>query len=186
MYKSFKICVKSSKRFVLKLATNGQSDKDFLLASTFSPKGLSAPALGLYTCIKALKYTPGPGVRRAFTGPLVLWFVRTSYFDSWNFAELFLTLASTKVFFIAVGQALWSLWQLIVSTDLRWEQWKLRFIAISLQIFWRKFHRNVCGVVHQAYHFNPNLSIWLVAMANERLNLWNNINKSTPQKLWGG
>ena len=29
---------------------------------------------GLYTCIKALKYIPGPGVRWAFTGPLVLWF----------------------------------------------------------------------------------------------------------------
>ena len=48
---------------VLKLATNGQSDKVFLLTSTFVPKGLTAPALGLYTCIKALKYMPGPGVR---------------------------------------------------------------------------------------------------------------------------
>ena len=58
---------------ILKLATNGQSDKGFLLTSTFVPKGLSAPVLGLYTCIKALKYIPGPGVRGAFTGPLVLW-----------------------------------------------------------------------------------------------------------------
>ena len=48
---------------VLKLAANGQSDKGFLSTSTFVPKGLSAPALGLYTCIKALKYIPGPGVR---------------------------------------------------------------------------------------------------------------------------
>ena len=56
-----------------KPATNGQSDKGFLLTSTFVPKGLSAPALGLYTCIKALKYIPGPDVRWAFTGPLVLW-----------------------------------------------------------------------------------------------------------------
>ena len=48
---------------VLKLATNGQSDQGFLLTSIFVPKGLSAPALGLYTCIKALKYIPGPGVR---------------------------------------------------------------------------------------------------------------------------
>ena len=47
----------------------------FLLSSTFVPKGLSAPAFGLYACIKALKYIPGPGVRRAFTGPLVLWFM---------------------------------------------------------------------------------------------------------------
>ena len=48
---------------VLKLATNGQSDKGVLLTSTFVPKGLSASALGLYTCIKALKYIPGPSVR---------------------------------------------------------------------------------------------------------------------------
>ena len=58
----------------LKLATNGQSDKGFLLTSLFVPKGLSPPALGLYTCIKASKYIPGPGVRWAFTGALVLWF----------------------------------------------------------------------------------------------------------------
>ena len=48
---------------ILKLATNEQSDKGFLLISTFVPKGLSAPALGLYSCKKALKYIPGPGVR---------------------------------------------------------------------------------------------------------------------------
>ena len=59
------------KEIVLKLATNGQSDKGILLTSTFVPKGLSAPALGLYTCIKALNYIQGPGVRWAFTGPLV-------------------------------------------------------------------------------------------------------------------
>ena len=46
-----------------KPATNGQKDKSFLLTSTFVPKGLSAPALGPSTCIKALKYIPGPGVR---------------------------------------------------------------------------------------------------------------------------
>ena len=40
-----------------------QSNKGFLLTSTFVPKGLSAPALGLYAYIKALKYIPGPGVR---------------------------------------------------------------------------------------------------------------------------
>ena len=51
------------KEIVLKLATNGQSDKGFLLTSTFVPKESSVPALGLYTCIKTLKYIPGPGVR---------------------------------------------------------------------------------------------------------------------------
>ena len=44
---------------MLNHATNGQKDKGFLLTSTFVPNGLSAPALGLYTCIKALKYIPG-------------------------------------------------------------------------------------------------------------------------------
>ena len=59
-----KTCLKSDfKEIVLKLATDWQSDKGFLLTATFGPKGLSAPALGLYTCIKALKYIPGPGVR---------------------------------------------------------------------------------------------------------------------------
>ena len=73
--KSFKMCLKSYfKEIVLKLATNGQSDKGCLLISTFVPKGLYAPSLGLYTCIKAFRYIPGPGVRWAFRGQLVLWF----------------------------------------------------------------------------------------------------------------
>ena len=76
--KTWKTCIKSDfKEIVLKLATNWQSDKGFLLTSTFVPKGLSAPALGLYTCIKALKYISEPGVRWAFTGPLVLRLWRT-------------------------------------------------------------------------------------------------------------
>ena len=59
MWKNMKKCVE----IVLKRATNGQSDKGFLLTSAFVPKGLSVPALGLYTCIKALKYIPGSGLR---------------------------------------------------------------------------------------------------------------------------
>ena len=51
------------KAISFKPATNGQSDKGFLLTSTFVAKGLTAPTLGLYTCKKALKYIPGPGVR---------------------------------------------------------------------------------------------------------------------------
>ena len=39
----------------LKLATYDWSDKRFLLTSKFCPQGLSAPALGLYTCIKSWK-----------------------------------------------------------------------------------------------------------------------------------
>ena len=59
--------------------------------------------------------------------------------------------------FIAVAHALWLPWQLKISIDLQWEKWKLRFIAISLQIFWQKFYRNVPWVVlYQAYKFCPN------------------------------
>ena len=43
------------KEISLKLATNGQSDKGFLLMSKFVPKGFSALAPGLYTCITSLK-----------------------------------------------------------------------------------------------------------------------------------
>ena len=50
------MCSKSdSKEILLKPATNGQSDKAFLMTSNFVTKGLSAQALGLYTCIKSLK-----------------------------------------------------------------------------------------------------------------------------------
>ena len=75
-----------------------------------------------------------------------------------------------NIAFIAIAQALDK--QFKVSIVLQREKWNLRFIAISLQIFWQKFYRNICWVVlHQAYHFSPNLSIWLVVMATERLNL---------------
>ena len=50
------MCIKSEfKEICLKLATNGRSDKGFLLNQKFDPKGFSALALGLYTCIKSLK-----------------------------------------------------------------------------------------------------------------------------------
>ena len=53
------------------------------------------------------------------------------------------------------------------------KKWKLAFIAISLQIVWRKLFGNVCWVVlRQTYSFYPNLSIWLVAM-------------TTSEALWG-
>ena len=69
--------MKKCVEIVLKLATNGQSDKGFLLTSTFVPKGLSSPALWLYTCIKNIKiYTRTKcqvSVYRT-TGPLVFSF----------------------------------------------------------------------------------------------------------------
>ena len=65
MWKNMKkMCIKSDfKEIVLKPAANGQSENGFLLTSTFVPKGLSAPAQRLYTCIKAFKYIRGLGVR---------------------------------------------------------------------------------------------------------------------------
>ena len=73
---------KNMKKYVeiiLKLPTNGLCDKGFRLTSIFVPMGLSAPALGLSTCIKALKCISGPDVRWAFTGPLVLWSLECVY-----------------------------------------------------------------------------------------------------------
>ena len=50
------MCIKSEfKEICLKLATNGRSDKGFLLTSKVFLKGFSALAPGLYTCIKSLK-----------------------------------------------------------------------------------------------------------------------------------
>ena len=64
---------------------------------------------------------------------------------------------------------------------------KIEIYCYLIADIWQKFCRHVCWVVlHQAYHFRPNLSIWLVAMATEMLNLRKNNNKSTSQKLWGG
>ena len=69
------MCIKLDfEEIILKVEINGQSDKSFLLTSTFVPKGLTAPVLGLYTCINALKYIPGQGVMGVFTRALVLWF----------------------------------------------------------------------------------------------------------------
>ena len=83
-----------------------------------------------------------------------------------------MTLASTKIlFFIAIAQTLWLLWQLKVSIDLLWEKWKLAFISVLPQIFWPKFYRDVSGVVlYKPYEFCPNCWFWLVAMATEMLN----------------
>ena len=50
------MCRKSElKKICLKLATNGQNGKGFLLTSKVCPKGFSALAPGLYTCVKSLK-----------------------------------------------------------------------------------------------------------------------------------
>ena len=98
--KSLKMCIKSDfEQIILKPATYGQREKAFLLSSKFWPQWIVCPyrsyihmvtheknvyKIGLYTCIKALKYIPGPGVRGAFTGPLVLWFYKSqlSFFNA--------------------------------------------------------------------------------------------------------
>ena len=50
------MCIKSEfKEISLKLATDGRSDKAFCWHQKFVPKGFSALAQGLHTCIKSLK-----------------------------------------------------------------------------------------------------------------------------------
>ena len=51
------MCIKSEfKEIYFKLATNGRSDKGFLLTSNVCPQGIFfALAPGLYTCIKSFK-----------------------------------------------------------------------------------------------------------------------------------
>ena len=62
------------------------------------------------------------------------------------------------------------------------KKWKLAFTAISLQIFWQNFYRNVPWVVlYKTYIFCCNLLIWIVTMATKRQNLRKNIQKS----VWG-
>ena len=52
------------------------------------------------------------------------------------------------------------------------KKWKLAFTAVSLQIFWQKFYRNVHWVVlYKTYLFCCNLLICLVTMATQRQNL---------------
>ena len=57
MWKNIKtMCIKSEfKEICLKLATNGRSDKCFLLTSNVCPQGFAALIPGLYTCMKSLK-----------------------------------------------------------------------------------------------------------------------------------
>ena len=75
MWKNMKkMCIKSDfKDIVLKLATNGQNDKGFLLTSTFVPKGLSACPGDVYMYKSIIIYTRTRcqvSVYRT-TGPLV-------------------------------------------------------------------------------------------------------------------
>ena len=54
----------------------------------------------------------------------------------------------------------------------------MAFISVLLQMFWKKFYRNVSGVVlYQPYEFCPNRWFWLVVMATERLNFWKKYSK---------
>ena len=51
--KTLKMCIKSEyKEICLKLATNGRSDKGFLMTSKVCPQAGFCPCPGLYTCIK--------------------------------------------------------------------------------------------------------------------------------------
>ena len=67
-----------------------------------------------------------------------------------------------------------------VSIDLQWEKWKLRFIAISLQIFWQKFYRNVPGIVlYKPYEFVQIVDFDWLPWQPKCLIFKNNIQKSS-------
>ena len=71
-----KTCIKSDfKEIVLKLAANGQSDKGFLLTSTFIPNGVFCPCPGaiyMYKSIKIYTRTRCQVSVYRTTGPLVV------------------------------------------------------------------------------------------------------------------
>ena len=70
-----------------------------------------------------------------------------------------------KTFLVDVALVLSLLWQLKVSSDLKWEKWKSAFIAIALQIFWQELYRKVPWVIlWQTYYLCQNPWKWLVAM----------------------
>ena len=54
-------------------------------------------------------------------------------------SDIFYNSLYKNIVFIAIAQALWLLWRFKVSIDLKWEKCKLRFIAVSMQIFLQKF-----------------------------------------------
>ena len=61
----------------------------------------------------------------------------------------------------------------------------MALIAISLQIFWQKFYRNVSWVVlYQPYEFCPNGWILIGCHGNRNAKFAKNIQKSAPQKPW--
>ena len=76
-------------------------------------------------------------------------------------------IASTKIFLYGLCSS--TCYGNLVSIELTMGKVKLWDLFLSHCIH---VYRNVCWVVlHQTYHFSPNLSVWLVAMATERLNL---------------
>ena len=62
----------------------------------------------------------------------------------------------------------------------------MAFISVLLQIFWKKFYRNVSGVVlYQPYEFCPNRWFWLVAKATKRLNFQKKYSKIFSEAIRG-
>ena len=77
----------------------------------------------------------------------------------------------------------------IVTYSFHWlimEKWKLSFIAVSLQIFWKKCYRNVpWEVLYVKSQFCLNSWIWFVAMTTKTLNLKKKNNKKISlEALW--
>ena len=87
-----------------------------------------------------------------------------------TFAEMLISIAFSKMlslfmFFRCYGNL--SFHRLIM------ENMRTSLIAVSFQVFWQNFLRQVCWVVlHQAEKYCKKSSCWFVAMATESLKCW--------------
>ena len=88
------------------------------------------------------------------------------------------------LFFIQIASELWLLWQLKVSIDLYGKIWKFAFIAMSLQIFWQNFYRNVPWVVlYQPHEIYKIAQFGWLPWQPKWLKIEKIFKKSSPQKL---
>ena len=141
-----------------------------ILTKVLEKCSLSSPLLYISFLPIPLNLTGCHGNRKTkFVEKKIQNLLRSHKVISWNFAEMFIILASTKIVFL-----LPLIWCFGCYGNFKFPltimgKVKLAFIAISLEIFWQKVYRNGCWVVlHQTCHFSLNHSNWLVAMAVER------------------
>ena len=83
---------------------------------------------------------------------------------------------------MAIFLAVWSLWQLKNVIDFLEEKGKIAFVAMSLQIFWQNFYRNIFKlIVYQRQKIYGNCKISLVAITTKYIFKQKQQQKSCPQ-----